>query len=225
MDRKQLEELIQRMNIHDESGGQGSSSTSWIAHRQAEKLSDKSLLPMLEEMINTNQGESKKDIRSAAYFIYEKILYNNVDIDEKRIQFLLHQMEIETDQWVIESILTEFWDIKVLPDTKLTPIIEYVKSTHNQRALIAIRDFADQGNKEAKEAYPMLEKSVEEAMKTPREAILSILKDFGINTEKDLEKLDDEESAVLYETLKAGVMEEYDMSWKKVCRILDKIFD
>ena len=66
---------------------------------------------------------------------------------------------------------------------------------------------------------------MEEARKTPKEAILSILKAFGIHTQKDLDRLDDEEGAVLYETLKAGVMEEYDMSWKKVCRILDNIFD
>ncbi|MDE6053525.1 MAG: hypothetical protein K2G55_07155 [Lachnospiraceae bacterium] len=50
MDRKQLEELIGRMATVEKDQN-SSESVSWNAHREAEKLTDISILPILKEII------------------------------------------------------------------------------------------------------------------------------------------------------------------------------
>lgn len=45
----------------------------------------------------------------------------------------------------------------------------------------------------------------------------------GIKSKADLDKQTDEEGAALYEDLKAGILEEYDITYKKLVSLLNKL--
>lgn len=63
--------------------------------------------------------------------------------------------------------------------------------------------------------------------RTDREAAKAaaehILKDFGILTMEDYENLEEVDGAVLYENLKAGVLEEFDVEEDELWEILEEI--
>ena len=120
MNKTQLENLIKRMNTPFEPEIKVSREMeSWKARREAEKLSDTALLPVLEQIIDEHRGESDGDreLRRDARFIYAKILSNN--FDEKGFLFLLNELFTETDYWTIKSILTNIWFLDIQQDTKL----------------------------------------------------------------------------------------------------------
>lgn len=54
---------------------------------------------------------------------------------------------------------------------------------------------------------------------------MNILIDFGIKTKEDLDFQDEEEGAVLYETMKAGVMEQFDIEDKDMEKIFDTVVE
>lgn len=56
-----------------------------------------------------------------------------------------------------------------------------------------------------------------------KKAALKILKDFGINNGEDFLARGEEDVAVLYENLKAGVLEEYDIDEDDMEEILNEI--
>ena len=64
-----------------------------------------------------------------------------------------------------------------------------------------------------------------DARETIKDATIKLLREYGIVTEADFQNLDEEEGAVVYENLKAGIMEEYDMDWDELDELLAEIFD
>ena len=72
VNEEQLKDLIKRM-CNDDDYREG--SVSWQAHREAEKLSNKSFLPLLYNTIIENQKNTKRDktIRKSVYFIISSI--------------------------------------------------------------------------------------------------------------------------------------------------------
>jgi hypothetical protein len=64
-----LVDLIARMTVRDGTVN-SDQSVSWDAHREAETLSDASLINELVEYV---QHESKQDLRRAAYFYFRRI--------------------------------------------------------------------------------------------------------------------------------------------------------
>lgn len=110
MNRVYIEELIQRMIIKEEIK-YSDESISWKAHREAEILNDVSLYPILKELILLNSKSKYKKYRNAAYFILGKLIRNVPDIDG--IVFYLKQLEVETDKYILSSMLDRISDFVI----------------------------------------------------------------------------------------------------------------
>ncbi len=153
MTKTQLENLIKRMNAPYEPEIKVSwENESWKARREAEKLSDTALLPVLEQIIDEHRGESdgERELRRDARFIYAKILSNN--FDEKGFLFLLNELFTETDYWTIESILTNIWFLDIQQDTKLSPLLNFAENANRenlQTVLNILIEYKKKGNKDA----------------------------------------------------------------------------
>ncbi len=227
MTKTQLENLIKRMNAPYEPEIKVSwENESWKARREAEKLSDNALLPVLEQIIDEHRGESdgERELRRDARFIYAKILSNN--FDEKGFLFLLNELFTETDYWAIESILTNIWFLDIQQDTKLSPLLNFAETANRenlQTILNVLSEYKNKGNKDAISAYPELYKKVLGKTVPLKQAVIDILQSHGIKSKADLDKQTDEDGAALYEDLKAGILEEYDITYKKLVSLLNKL--
>ncbi len=227
MNKTQLENLIKRMNTPFEPEIKVSREMeSWKARREAEKLSDTALLPVLEQIIDEHRCESdgERELRIDARFIYAKILSNN--FDEKGFLFLLNELFTETDYRTIESILTNIWFLDIPQDTKLSPLLNFAETANreNLRMILNIlSEYKNKGNKDAIFAYPELYKKVLGKSVPLKQAVIDILQSHGIKSKADLDKQTDEDGAVLYEDLKAGVLEEYNITYKKLVSLLNKL--
>lgn len=227
MNKAQLENLIERMNTPFEPEIRVSwEMESWKAKREAEKLSDISLLPVLEQIVDEHRGESneEREVRRAARFIYAKILSNN--FDENGFLFLLNELFTETDYWVINSILISIWFLDVPQNTNLSPLLNFAENANRenlQTVLNILSEYKKKGNKDAISAYPELYKKVLGKSVPLKQAVMDILQNHGIKSKADLDKQTDEEGAALYEDLKAGILEEYDITYKKLVSLLNKL--
>ena len=227
MNKTQLENLIERMNTPFEPEIKVSREMeSWKARREAEKLSDTALLPVLEQIIDEHRGESDGDreLRRDARFISAKILSNN--FDEKGFLFLLNELFTETDYWTIKSILTNIWFLDIQQDTKLSPLLNFAETANRenlQTILNVLSEYKNKGNKDAISAYPEIYKKVLNKSVPLKQAVIDILQNHGIKSKADLDKQTDEEGAALYEDLKAGILEEYDITYKKLVSLLNKL--
>ena len=226
MTKTQLENLIKRMNAPYEPEIKVSwENESWKARREAEKLSDNALLPVLEQIIDEHRGESdgERELRRDARFIYAKILSNN--FDEKGFLFLLNELFTETDYWTIKSILTNIWFLNIQQDTKLSPLLNFAENANRenlQTVLNILIEYKKKGNKDAISAYPEIYKKVLNKSVPLKQAVIDILQSHGIKSKADLDKQTDEDGAALYEDLKAGILEEYDITYKKLVSLLNK---
>ena len=227
MNKTQLEKLIKRMNTPFEPEIKVSREMeSWKARREAEKLSDTALLPVLEQIIDEHRGESDGDreLRRDARFIYAKILSNN--FDEKGFLFLLNELFTETDYWTIENILTNIWFLNIQQDTKLSPLLNFAENVNRenlQTVLNILIEYKKKKNKDAISAYPEIYKKVLNKSVPLKQAVIDILQNHGIKSKADLDKQTDEDGAALYEDLKAGILEEYDITYKKLVSLLNKL--
>ncbi|MDE6505590.1 MAG: hypothetical protein K2L42_06965 [Clostridia bacterium] len=227
MNKVQLENLIKRMNTPFEPEIRVSWETeSWKAKREAEKLSDISLLPVLEQVIDEHRGESneEREVRRAARFIYAKILSNN--FDENGFLFLLNELFTETDYWTINSILISIWFLDIPQNTNLSPLLNFAENANRgnlQTVLNILSEYKKKGNKDAISAYPELYKKVLGKSVPLKQAVMDILQNHSIKSKADLDKQTDEDGAALYEDLKAGILEEYDITYKKLVSLLNKL--
>ena len=189
MNKTQLENLIERMNTPPEPEIRVSREMeSWKAKREAEKLSDTALLPILEQIIDEHRGESdgEREVRRVARFIYAKILNNN--FDEKGFSFLLNELFTETDYWTIGSILTNIWFLDIPQDTKLSPLLNFAENANreNLRMILNIlSEYKNKGNKDAISAYPELYKKVLGKFVPMKQAVIDILQSHGIKSKAD----------------------------------------
>ena len=226
MNKTQLENLIKRMNTPFEPEIKVSREMeSWKARREAEKLSDTALLPVLEQIIDEHRGESdgERELRRDARFIYAKILSNN--FDEKGFLFLLNELFTETDYWTIGSILTSIWFLNIQQDTKLSPLLNFAENANRenlQTVLNILIEYKKKGNKDAISIYPEIYKKVLNKSVPLKQAVIDILQSHGIKSKADLDKQTDEDGVALYEDLKAGILEEYDITYKKLVSLLNK---
>lgn len=227
MNKTQLENLIKRMNTPFEPEIKVSREMeSWKARRESEKLSDTALLPVLEQIIDEHRGESdgERELRRDARFIYAKILSNN--FDEKVFLFLLNELFTETDYWTIESILTNIWFLNIQQDTKLSSLLNFAENANRenlQTVLNILIEYKKKGNKDAISAYSEIYKKVLNKSVPLKQAVIDILQSHGIKSKADLDKQTDEDGAALYEDLKSGILEEYDITYKKLVSLLNKL--
>lgn len=144
-----LQELIERMLRNDDSSMSSKESVSFSAYREAEKLTNKDYLSQLKVFIENNPQKNKRTFRDKAYFIMGKLLINNPDINY--IEFLIHRLLIETDKYIISSVLDRLADISFLEEINIEPIVQYTK---NEKWLIrnsAIRALQSSNSKMARQ--------------------------------------------------------------------------
>lgn len=121
----ELLNLIERMSVPEQHVN-SDISISFKAHREAEKLNGIGLLPQLKEYILTHQSPKEKEKRNHAYFILGKLL-QKIDQPEYT-QFLINQLEVETDKYILSSMLDRLHDINKPDSLDIEPIIHCTKS-------------------------------------------------------------------------------------------------
>ena len=133
MDKAGLLDLIARINTREENIKISSETTGWKALREAETLEDPALFPLLREIVAENEGKAKakRDVRSAAYFIYGRLMeraFSPGDCD-----FLLRRLEKETDKYLLHSMLDRIQDwqgrqgILLPPELDTSPVARLVR--------------------------------------------------------------------------------------------------
>ena len=124
MNEEQLHELIGRMTVKERMVS-SDESISWHAYREAEKISDASVFPLLMKIIEDNSQKKQKDIRAAAYFIMGKVLLRT--FSREACEFLIRQLEKETDRYILSEILDLIEGLKLPADVDISLIIACTK--------------------------------------------------------------------------------------------------
>src|SRR5215472_15567114 len=114
--RASLIGLIARMTVR-EGNVNSDESVAWHAHREAEALSDASLINKLAECV---QHESKPDSRKAAYFILGKL--GEKFPASECAALLVAQVEKEKNKYVLATLLDALGHISKPTDLDLTPL-------------------------------------------------------------------------------------------------------
>lgn len=120
-----LSDLLKRMGVK-ESNSNSSESTSFAAHREAEGLQKREYISILIEFISTRNSLKDKLVRKDAYFILGKLLikYKNYEA----VQFMIDQLRVESDKYILCSILDRLADIEKTDSIDITPIIEHIQN-------------------------------------------------------------------------------------------------
>ena len=118
------------------------------------------------------------------------------------------------------------WFLDIPQDTKLSPLLNFAETANreNLRMILNIlSEYKNKGNKDAISAYSEIYKKVLGKSVPLKQAVIDILQSHGIKSKADLDKQTDEDGAALYEDLKAGILEEYDITYKKLVSLLNKL--
>lgn len=218
-------DLIDRMITPDpEAKGFYEGTAQWSAWQEARNLTDMSLMPVLEDIIREHPGDEGRDVRKTAYFIYHKLLVHR--FDEAGFAFLLGRLDKEITKgnaiWWVDYLE----DIDVQPETPVHTLLSIaLRGDTDDIKWISriIEEYAAKGNIESRNALPALKERIKAASKTARQATADILKEHGVVSKIDMQRLSDEDSALLYEALKAGVIEEYGISHKPLDKLIGEI--
>ncbi|MFC5471602.1 HEAT repeat domain-containing protein [Cohnella suwonensis] len=186
---KYIRNLINRMSTVDNAKS-SYESISFKAHREAEILNDKDLIPVLVDLISNSRSQDMKSSRNAAYFILSKLVQKFEE--HEALQFLINQLRLESDQYVISSMLDRISELNKPDFIEIDPIFQFV---HHQDWAIrhsAIRALKKSRNPEARKVIlDIILRSKEDFRKNKGDIIYSIstLSDIG-NTE-DLDLLEE----------------------------------
>ena len=118
--RASLTDLIARMAVCD-GNINSNQSVSWLAHREAEALSDASLISELADFV---QKESTQDSKKAAYFILGKL--GEKFPESECAAFLLAQAKKERNKYVLATLLVALGHISKPSDLDLTPAYAFL---------------------------------------------------------------------------------------------------
>lgn len=111
MTKGEILALIARINTPREAGVKVSSETTrWKALREGETIDDPGVFPLLREIIGENEGKgaAKREIRSAAYFLYGRVMERACTPDA--FPFFLGRLEAETDKHLLHGMLERVKD-------------------------------------------------------------------------------------------------------------------
>ena len=127
-------------------------SISRKALREAEKLSNKSFLPLLYNTIIENQKNTKRDktIRKAVYSIIGYILKNS--FDEQACRFLIDRLDVETDKYVLSNILGSLTWVDIPWNIDIEPVVRLSKSDNRLIRHSAIQALGSSATVKSKEA-------------------------------------------------------------------------
>jgi len=121
--RPYLKELIDRIT-HPETARSSAESVSWHALREAEQLSDPTMIDELSEYV---KRESDKQKRGAAYFIIGKLGLKCRSIDCART--LISASQREKDKYILASLLDRLANIQKPREVDLSPVFPLLKDT------------------------------------------------------------------------------------------------
>ncbi|QJB30130.1 HEAT repeat domain-containing protein [Chitinophaga oryzae] len=143
-----LIELIDRMNDRSDyplpAGVSSSTTISWAALREAEKLDNITYIPQLIAFIN---AEKNTDRRKSGYFILGHIAENTNN--REAMEFLISRIPKEKDKYLLSSILDQIAYLEKPAGTDLTVLIQAVKSNAWQIRQSAIKALARSAEKTA----------------------------------------------------------------------------
>ena len=128
MDEDNLYDLIARMTIKEQLTS-SEESVSWNAYREAERISDETVYPILKKIIEENH--KNKAVREAAYVIIGYSLRNI--FNKEACIFLIQRLDEETDKYVVACILDKLARIHIPEDIDMSLVI---KCSQNDKWLI-----------------------------------------------------------------------------------------
>lgn len=128
MDEDKLYDLIARMTIKEQLTS-SEESVSWNACREAERISDETVYPILKKIIEENH--KNKAVRKAAYVIIGYSLRNI--FNKEACIFLIQRLDEETDKYVVACILDNLARIHIPEDIDMSLVI---KCSQNDKWLI-----------------------------------------------------------------------------------------
>lgn len=101
-----------------EAAYDSSTTISWKALPEAEKLYRIDYILQLIDFIDKEKNKMKRD---KAYFILAHIVENTND--NSAVQYLIHRVDYETDKYIIASLLDRIANLHKPLGTDLIPII------------------------------------------------------------------------------------------------------
>jgi hypothetical protein len=107
-----------------EQGVNSADSVSWHACREAEQLSDRSMVDELAEYVAIEPNKKKRD---RAYFIVGKLGLRCRTVDCARI--LVGSIHRETDKYVLSNILDRLSALEKPREVDLSPVFPLLKDT------------------------------------------------------------------------------------------------
>ena len=183
---KYIQNLINRMTTIDNTKS-SDESISFNAHREAELLIDKDLIPILVGHIRNCSGQEMKSFRKAAYFILSKLLQKHEN--DEVLQFLINQLKLESDKYVISSMLDQISELNKPDSIELDHIFQFV---HHKDWIIrhsAINALKKTRNPKAREVILEITIRFKEDINKNKDSIIysiSTLSDIGIVEDLDL---------------------------------------
>ena len=135
MDKSDLQDLIAKINTK-ENLADSRETIRWKALREAETLEDADIFPMLREIITKNEGKgkAKREIRSAAYFIYGKLFKKTFRVED--CTFFIQRLNKENDKYSLTAILDRIKDLKysnilLPPQVDIAPILSLTRNDNH----------------------------------------------------------------------------------------------
>ena len=125
--RTLLNDLVKRMTLREDVKS-SDESTSWHAHREAERLVDTSLIAELERFAEI---AASKEERKAAYFILGAIGENTADV--RCAQILMRRASTESDKYVLSVLLGGIEKLIKPEELSLAPVFSLL---HDKRWLV-----------------------------------------------------------------------------------------
>lgn len=143
MNKSDLQNLITRINTKEDFAD-SRDTISWKALREAETLEDADIFPLLREIVTENEGKvkAKREIRSAAYFIYGRLLEKNFHAED--CAFFIQRLNKETDKNILQDMLCRISDLKrgnilLPPELDISTILSLTRNEKWQIRYNAIR--------------------------------------------------------------------------------------
>ncbi len=135
---KYISDLIDRMTKIEPNVTSSRSSISWLAHREAETLSDVAYLTILKDYVLHHSGKDYTGTRRSAYFIMGKILSKKYVFEY--YNFLVSQLDREEDKGLITNILDVISETKIPVEEKIniSSIIAMTKDNNRKVRCAAI---------------------------------------------------------------------------------------
>ncbi len=116
MTKQGLMKLLLRMRPDDGSAG----IARWLARKQAERLDDPKLLPLLREVIEENPGKEQQALRRSAYLVMASLLRQKPD--PAYCQFLADRAGAESDQYILDSLLNDIARLRMPPEVRMDEV-------------------------------------------------------------------------------------------------------